>query len=382
MKFQTKAIHLAFSHDPKTEAVISPIHISTAYRFTGLEKNTGYDYSRSNNPTRTTLERTLAGIESAEFGTAFASGMAATDAILSVLLPGDEVVAARNLYGGTPRLFESFYRPRGINFIYIDGGDPATYRAAITGKTKFVWIETPTNPQLQILDIAAIAEVSRKAGVPLVVDNTFASPFLQRPIELGADIVLHSTTKYIAGHHDVIGGAVVTNSSEFHEKMRFFQNTAGAVPSPFDCYQVQRGIKTLGLRMRQHNENALALAQFLRLQPGVESVIYPGLEDHPQHQLAARQMHGFGGMVTFNLRGGLEEVRRFCGALKIFHFAESLGGTESLICHPTTMSHAVLSEEERLAAGITPQMIRVSTGLEDAEDLVDDLSQALEAARA
>lgn len=381
MKFETKAIRLAHEPDPKNRAVITAVHLGTTFQFAEMGEQPTFDYSRSNNPTRATLERTIAGLENAEHGICFASGMAAVDAVLSPLVAGDEVIAARNLYGGTPRLFESFYVPRGIKFIYIDGDDPAAYQKAVTPKTKMIWIETPTNPQLQLLDIVSIARVSREAGVPLVVDNTFASPFFQRPIDLGADIVLHSTSKYIAGHHDVIGGAVVTSDADWHEKVRFFQNTAGAVPSAFDCYLVQRGIKTLGLRMRQHEASSLAIARFLQKHPLVESVVYPGLPEHPQHGLAKSQMSGFGGMVTFVLKGTEEQVKAFCMAVRIFHFAESLGGAESLICHPTTMSHAVLSEEERLAAGITYQMLRLSVGLEHEDDLMEDLDQALKNAQ-
>jgi cystathionine beta-lyase/cystathionine gamma-synthase len=327
------------------------------------------------------LETTLAGLESAKHAVSFSSGMAATDAIVSGLVPGDHVLAACNLYGGTLRLFESFYVPRGVTFSYIKGESAAEFAAAIKPNTKFVWIETPTNPQLQIIDIAAVAEVARKAGVPVVVDNTFASPFFQRPLELGATIILHSTTKYISGHNDVIGGAVITDDDAFAEKMRFFQNTVGAVPSPFDCYLTMRGIKTLALRMRQHASNALAVASYLASHPFVSKVYYPGLPNDPHHALASRQMQGFGGMVSCDIRGGREEVNRFAKALKIWHFAESLGGTESLVCHPETMSHAVLSDEQRAEAGITPAMLRFSVGIEHPEDLIEDLRVALDAAK-
>lgn len=381
MKFETKAIRLAHTPDSTTNAVITPIHLGTTFQFSEVNKNTGYDYGRSINPTRVALERVLAGLEGAEFGIAYASGMAATDALLSVLVPGDEIVAARNLYGGTLRLFESIYTPRQVKFIYVDGGEAADFRAAITSNTRIVWLETPTNPQLQIIDIRAISAVCREKGVPLIVDNTFASPFFQRPLELGADVVLHSTTKYIAGHHDVIGGAVLTSDAKWHEKMRFFQNTAGAVPGPFDCYLTIRGLKTLAIRMRQHESNALAIARFLKSHPFVKDTIYPGLPDHPQHELARRQMDGFGGMVTFIVQGGTEHVNAFATSLKVFHFAESLGGAESLICHPSTMSHAVLTDEERARAGITPAMIRISVGIEHPDDLIADLAQALSAAQ-
>lgn len=380
MKFETKAIRLGHAPDPQSRAVIPPIHQGTTFQFTGIGENTGYEYSRTGNPTRTLLEQCLAGLEGAAHGIAFGSGMAATDAVLSLLKPGDEVVTARNLYGGTQRLFESFYTPRNIKFVYIDESDIDAYRAAITPRTKLVWLETPTNPQLQIIDIAAVAAVSREAGVLLVVDNTFASPYFQQPFALGADIVLHSTTKYINGHNDVVGGVVLTNDPQIDEAVRFFQNTAGAIPGPFDCYLTLRGIKTLALRMRQHGENAMAVARFLRAHPLVARVYYPGLESHPGHDLAARQMTGFAGMVTFDLDGGIEEVNAFVRALQIFHFAESLGGAESLVCHPTTMSHAVLTEEQRAQAGIGENMLRLSIGLEHQDDLVADLEGALAAA--
>ena len=378
MRFETKAIRLGHEPDPKTRAVIPPIHLGVTYQFNEVGIEPEFDYSRANNPTRALLERTLAGLENTRFGVCFASGMAATDGILSPLLPGDEVVAARNIYGGTWRLFESVYRPRGVNIVYVDGDDPADWKKAITGKTRMLWLETPTNPQLQIFDISAFAAIAHEAGLPLVVDNTFASPYFQRPAEFGADIVLQSTTKFLSGHHDVMGGAVMTNSEEWYEKLRFYQNTAGGVPSSFDCYLIQRGLKTLALRMRQHNETAQAVAEFLSDHPAVEKTLYPGLPDSPGHELAKRQMSGFGGMVTAFLKGTERDVKNFTERLRIFHFAESLGGAESLMCHPTTMSHAVLTEEERRAAGITYQMIRASVGLEHPEDLMEDLRQALQ----
>lgn len=380
MKFATKAIRLAHTPDAATNAVVTPIHVGTTFTFNDINSNTGYDYSRSNNPTRTALERVLAGLEGGEFCVSYGSGMAATDALLANLVPGDEVLAARNLYGGTLRLFESIYTPRQVKFVYIDGDDPQEYARLITDRTRLVWLETPTNPQLQVIDIAAIAAVCRRAGVPLVVDSTFASPYCQQPLALGAALVLHSTTKYIAGHHDVIGGAVITNDAQWHEKLRFFQNTAGAVPSAFDCYLTIRGIKTLAVRMRQICANAQAIAEFLEAHPLVEQVLYPGLPKHPGHSLARKQMNGFGGMLSFRLKGDEAMAGRFSRALKVFFFAESLGGCESLICHPKTMSHAVLTDEQRAAANIGPDMMRVSVGLEDAEDLIEDLRQALEAA--
>lgn len=381
MRFETKAIRLPQAPDPHTGAVVPPIHTSTTYIFTEILKTRGFDYSRSINPSRAALEGCVAALEGGAFCVSFGSGMAACDGVLSVLRPGDEVVAARNLYSGTLRLFDTYYAPRGNRFVYVEGNTLDQFRDAITEKTKFVWIETPTNPQLQILDIRALAAICRAKGVQLVVDNTFASPFLQRPLELGADIALHSTSKYISGHNDVIGGALVMNDPKLHEAIRFYQNTAGAVPSPFDCYLSMRGIKTLAVRMRQHCANAQKVAQFLAAHPLVERVYYPGLATHPGHDLAARQMSGFGAMLAFDLKhGGDPLLNAFFLAFKVFFFAESLGGVESLICHPTTMSHAILTEEQRLQAGITPRMVRVSIGLEHADDLVEDMAQALAAA--
>jgi cystathionine gamma-lyase len=380
VKFETKAIRLAHEPDPKHRAVISPLHLGTTFQFAHLGDEPQFDYSRSNNPTRDALERTLAGLEGGTYGVAFASGMAACDGVLATLKPGDQVVSARQLYGGMPRLFEEYYRPRGVDIRYVDQiDDPSAFTEAITGKTRMIWVETPTNPQLQLIDIAAVGEIAKQHQIPLVVDNTFASPYFQQPLELGADIVVHSTTKYIAGHHDVLGGAVITSNEKWYEKVRHYQNTAGAVPSSFDCYMISRGLKTLALRMRQHEASAFAIVKFLKNHPAVESVIYPGLEDHPQHELAKKQMSGFGGMVSVFLKADLEQIECFCLSFKIFHFAESLGGAESLICHPTTMSHAVLTEEERLAAGVTPQMIRISVGLEHEDDLIEDLENALQA---
>lgn len=377
MKFETRAIREAHSPDPTTRAVITPVYVGTTFQFTEVGVNTGFDYSRSANPTREAMERVLAAMEGGQHCVAYSSGMAATDAVLSILVPGDNIVAARNLYGGTLRLFESIYTPRKVDFKYVTGDCMKELEEAIDDQTRMVWVETPTNPQLQIIDIAAVAKICRAKKVPLVVDNTFASPYFQRPLELGADVVLHSTTKYIAGHHDVIGGAVITSDEWWHEKMRFFQNTAGAVPSPFDCYLITRGAKTLALRMRAHEENAMAVAKYLQKHPRVTKVLYPGLPDFPQHELAKKQMSGFGGMVTFSLDITEKQLNAMASRLKVFHFAESLGGAESLICHPTTMSHAVLTDEERAAAGINPGMLRLSLGIEHHEDLVEDLDQAL-----
>jgi cystathionine beta-lyase/cystathionine gamma-synthase len=305
--------------------------------------------------------------------------MAAVDAVLSILRPGDHVVASCNIYGGTRRLFESVYRPRQIEFTYLDGGEADAFAAALTKRTKLAWIETPANPLLQLVDVAAVGAVCRSRGVSLVADNTFATPVFQRPLTQGADLVLHSTTKYVSGHSDVIGGAVLTNSEALHEAIRFYQNAVGAVPGPMDCWLSLRGLKTLAVRMKQHATNAGTIALFLSRHPAVTRVFYPGLASHPQHDLARRQMEGFGGMVTFQVAGGTQAVGRFVKALKVFLFAESLGGVESLVCHPATMSHATMRASEREQIGITDGTIRLSVGIEDVTDLLADLERGLSA---
>lgn len=377
MRFATKAIRVGQPLDPTTRAVISPIHTSVTYAFDGIEKRSGYEYSRSGNPTRTALEECLAALEEGRHGLAFASGSAATDAALSILRPGDHVVAARHLYGGTSRIFEQLYRPRGIAFSYVDEETSQAYEQALTPQTKIVWIETPTNPLLRLVDIAALAEVTARHRVALVVDNTFATPWLQQPLVLGADVVVHSTTKYINGHSDVLGGAIVTRRADLHQAFYHYQNAAGAVLGPFDSWLTLRGLKTLALRMRQHEANAQRIAAWLTEHPRVEEAIYPGLVSHPHHELARRQMKGFGGIVTFRLRGERSAADAFVRALRVFTFAESLGGVESLVCHPSTMSHAGLTETERQGMGVTQGTLRLSVGIEDIEDLIEDLSQAL-----
>lgn len=379
MKFETRAIRVGQPVDTATGAVIMPIYQSTTYAFRGVGEpaSSGFEYSRTGNPTRTALQACLASLEEAKHCVAFSSGMAACEAVLSMLRPGDNVIAVANIYGGTIRLFDMVWKDRGVTFTYVDGKRPEAFAAAITPATKMIWIETPTNPNLELTDIAAVSDLARKRGVPVVVDNTFLSPYFQQPLTLGADIVLHSTTKYIGGHSDVIGGAVATNSAEFNEKLLFHQNTIGAVPSAFDCYLALRGVKTLAVRMRQHAANAQAIAEFLAGHPAVETVRYPGLPTHPQRELVARQMKGCGGMVTFELRGGRPALERFVSRLRCFFYSESLGGVESLVCHPQTMSHAVLTEEQRLAMGVTPQTARLSIGIEHIDDLLGNLKEAL-----
>jgi cystathionine beta-lyase/cystathionine gamma-synthase len=377
MQFSTKAIRVGQDPDQATNAVVVRIYQTVNFAFQDIGKHKGYEYTRSGNPTRTAYEQCLASLEEGKFGLAFASGLAAEDAVLSILRPGDHVVSSANIYGGTFRLFESVYKPRNIEFTYVDGTKPEAFADAIRPNTKLAWIETPANPLLQLVDIRAVAEVTRSKKVILVADNTFASPYLQRPLTLGADVVVHSTTKYVSGHSDVIGGAVMTNDSELHQAFYFHQNAVGAVPGPFDCWLSLRGLKTLAVRMKQHEKNARQIAEFLNRHPAVKKIFYPGLPNHPQHELARSQMDGFGAMVTFQLDGGLEQARHFVKHLRLFLFAESLGGVESLVCHPATMSHATMSRMERESIGITDSTIRLSIGIEDATDLIEDLEQAL-----
>jgi cystathionine gamma-lyase len=352
MRFSTKAIRVGQQPDPTTGSVIVPVYQTVNFTFQDVGRPHAYEYSRSANPTRTALEQCLAALEEARFGLAFSSGMAAVDGVLSLLRPGDHVVSAEHIYGGTFRLFEQVYRPRGVSFTYVDGTRPEAFAKAILPATKLVWIETPANPLLQLVDVRAVAKIAHDRGVKLVADNTFPSPYFQRPLTQGADIVLHSTTKYVSGHSDVIGGAVVTSDERLYQAIKFYQNAAGAVPGAWDCWLSLRGLKTLAVRMKQHEANARVVAEFLEKHPKVQETIYPGLAGHPQHELAKAQMDGFGAIVTFRLNGG-EQVRQFVKGLKLFLFAESLGGVESLACHPATMSHATLTPEERQRIGIT-----------------------------
>jgi cystathionine gamma-lyase len=374
--FATLAIHAGQDPDPATGAVITPIYATSTYHQEAPGRHKGYEYSRSGNPTRAALESCLAALEGGARGLAFASGLAATTAVLSTLRPGDEVAAAADLYGGTFRLLERVFRPWGLVARYTDDAGPDGFRKIITPKTKLVWIETPTNPLLQILDIAAVADLAHKAKAVLAVDNTFASPYLQQPIRLGADLVVHSTTKYLGGHSDVVGGAVV-GRRDLLEPIAFYQNAAGGVPGPFDAFLTLRGIKTLAVRMRQHCDNARRLAEWLVGRPQVERVFYPGLPSHPGHDLAERQMRDFGGMISVRLKGGKDGALRFMTRTKLFSLAESLGGVESLVCYPATMTHASIPADVREARGVDDGLVRLSVGIEDADDLQEDLRQAL-----
>ena len=375
--FSTLAIHAGQEADPATGATVVPIYATSTYTQEAPGRHKGYEYSRSGNPTRTALETCLAALEGGERGLAFASGLAATTAVLSILKPGDEVAAAADLYGGTYRLLERVFKPWGLVARYTEDASPEGFAKIITSATRLVWIETPTNPLLQIVDIAAIADLAHRAGARLAVDNTFASPYLQQPLRLGADLVIHSTTKYLGGHSDVVGGAVV-GSQELLQPIAFYQNAAGGVPGPFDAWLTLRGIKTLAVRMEQHCANARHLASWLAEHPRVECIYYPGLPNHAGHQVARRQMRDFGGMISVSIRGGREAALRFLTRTKLFSLAESLGGVESLIGHPATMTHASIPAELRQARGIGDGLVRLSVGIEDVKDLQEDLRQALE----
>jgi cystathionine gamma-lyase len=377
MKFATKAIHAGQQPDPTTGAVMTPIYQTSTYAQAGLGEHKGFEYSRTQNPTRSALEGCLAALEGGQFGLAFASGMAAESAVLSLLSAGDHLVSCDDLYGGSYRIFERVLRRYNVETSYAPAGDLAAYEQAIRPQTKMIWLETPTNPLLRLVDIQAVADIAHRHNLLLVVDNTFASPYFQQPLSLGADIVIHSTTKYINGHSDVIGGAAITSNREVYEAIKFYQNAAGGVPAPFDTWLTLRGVKTLAVRMRQHEENARAVASFLAEHPRVEKVYYPGLPAHPDHALARRQMSGFGGMVSFQFKGTMADVDTVVRRLKVFALAESLGGVESLVCHPATMTHGSIPKDIRESRGLTDTLLRLSVGIEDSEDLLADLEQAL-----
>lgn len=377
MKFATKAIHAGQEPDPSTGAVITPIFQTSTYAQTGLGEHKGYEYSRTQNPTRAALQDCLAALENGRYGLAFASGMAAEQTVLSLLNAGDHIVSCDDLYGGSYRIFERVMSRYNVETSYVSAGNTAEYEQAIRPNTKMVWLETPTNPLLRLVDIAAVVEIAHRHNLLVVVDNTFASPYLQQPLNLGADIVIHSTTKYINGHSDVIGGAVVLNDANIYESLKFYQNAAGGVPSPFDAWLTLRGIKTLAVRMRQHEENAHTVARFLAEHPRVEKVYYPGLAEHPDHELAKRQMKGFGGMVSFQFKGVVADVDKMVRRFKVFTLAESLGGIESLVCHPASMTHGSIPKEIRESRGLTDTLLRLSVGIEDIEDILADLEQAL-----
>lgn len=375
----TLAIHAGQSPDPSTGAVMTPIYATSTYVQSSPGQHQGFEYSRTHNPTRFAYERCVAALEGGSRGFAFASGLAATSTILEVLDSGSHVIATDDVYGGSYRLFERVRRrSAGLDFSWVDLADPAAFESAIRPETRMVWIETPTNPLLKLVDIAAISQIARRHGVIVVVDNTFCSPMLQRPLELGADIVMHSATKYLNGHSDMVGGMVVVGDNDgLAEQLAFLQNSIGGVQGPFDSFLALRGLKTLHLRMKAHCANAMALAQWLHSHSAVEKVVYPGLPSHPQHELASRQMDGYGGMVSIYIKGGADAARRFCERTRLFALAESLGGVESLLNHPAIMTHASVPDERRKALGISDCLVRLSVGVEELEDLTEDLDRAL-----
>jgi cystathionine beta-lyase/cystathionine gamma-synthase len=378
MKPSTKYVHAGMHPDPSTGAIMTPIYQTSTYVQEAPAVNKGYEYARSQNPTRKALEDAYALIENANYALAFSSGVAATDAVIKLLQPGDEVISSNDLYGGSYRLFSKVFEKFGIKFIYIDTTNVDTIKKTITDKTKLIWLETPTNPLMNITDIAAVAAIAKPGKILLAVDNTFASPALQNPIDLGADIVMHSATKYLGGHSDVIQGALMMNDKELREKLYFIQKSCGAVPGPMDCFLALRGIKTLGIRMKAHSENGAKIAHWLKKHPKVSKVYWPGFEDHPGHAVAKKQMKDFGGMISFELKNdSIDEAKRVLSSTHLFSLAESLGGVESLINHPATMTHASIPREERIKNGLDDSLMRLSVGIEDADDLIDDLKKAI-----
>ena len=380
MKFATKAIHAGVHPDPATGAIMTPIYQTSTYVQDGVGNHKGYEYSRTQNPTRHALEKNIAAIENGKHGACFGSGLAAIDCVIKMLNPGDEVISTNDLYGGSYRIFNTIFAKYGIVFHFVDMQDPANVQALVNANTKLIWVETPTNPMMNIIDIEAMAQIAKNANALLCVDNTFATPYLQNPLDLGADLVMHSVTKYLGGHSDVVMGALVCNDDAIANEMYRIQNSSGAVTAPMDSFLVLRGIKTLHLRMQRHCENGAQIATFLQQHPKVAKVYWPGFESHPNHDVAKKQMRGFGGMISFTLKGNrLEDALSFVKNVEIFALAESLGGVESLIGHPATMTHASIPKDVREKSGVVDSLIRLSVGIEDAQDLIDDLEQALAA---
>jgi len=379
MKFNTKVIHGGQSHEKSTGAVMPPIFQTSTYAQSSPGKHKGYEYSRTANPTRTALENALSSIENGKFGLAFGSGLAAIDAVIKLLKPGDEVISTNDLYGGTYRLFTKIFEEYGITFHFVGMQDTKSIEQKITPKTKLIWVETPTNPMMNIVDITKVSDIAKKNNILLVVDNTFATPYLQQPLDLGADIVMHSATKYLGGHSDVVLGGLVVKEKELADKLYFIQNASGAVCGPMDSFLVLRGIKTLSIRMQRHCENGKTIAEFLKSHPNVEHVYWPGFSTHPNHEIAKKQMKYFGGMLSFTIKGNnFDKTIQTLEKLKIFTLAESLGGVESLVGHPASMTHASIPKEEREKTGVVDSLIRLSVGIEDVEDLISDLRQALQ----
>ncbi len=378
MKFGTKAIHAGVHPDESTGAIMTPIYQTSTYVQEGVGNHKGYEYSRTSNPTRSALEKNIAALENAEFGACFGSGLAAIDCVIKMLNPGDEVISTNDLYGGSYRLFTTIYEKFGVRFHFTGMSDAESVRALVNENTKMIWVETPTNPTMSIIDIAAMASIAKDSNAILCVDNTFATPYLQNPLDLGADVVMHSVTKYLGGHSDVVMGALVTNNEKIANEMYRIQNSSGAIAGPMDSFLVLRGIKTLHLRMERHCENGEKIARFLESHPKVDEVYWPGFASHPNHEIAKKQMKGYGGMISFTLVGNkLEDAFSVVERVKIFALAESLGGVESLIGHPATMTHASIPKEEREKTGVVDSLIRLSVGIEDADDLIEDLKQAL-----
>lgn len=378
MKFETKAIHSGQKPDAQTGAVIVPVYQTSTYQQEAIGKNKGYEYSRTGNPTRKALEDVLASLEDGRYGLAFASGVAATSAVFNLLKPGNHIVVGDDIYGGTYRLLEKIFKPWGLEISFVNIDDINNFESAIKKKTKLIWIETPTNPLLKIIDIKRLSAIAKRENIILAVDNTFASPYFQKPLTLGADIVVHSTTKYLSGHSDIIGGAVITSSEKLYADLKFYQNAAGAVPGPWDCWLIIRGVKTLAIRMKEHEKNALYLAKHLEKHPKVRRVYYPGLESNDGYKIAKDQMQGYSGMISFEINGGFENVEKFLSKLKIFTLAESLGGIESLVCYPAKMTHSSIPTKERERLGIKDNLIRLSVGIEHKKDLLEDLLYGLE----
>ncbi len=378
MKFGTKAIHAGVQPDPATGAIMTPIYQTSTYVQEGVGNHKGYEYSRTLNPTRHALEKNLAAIENGKFGACFGSGLAAIDCVIKMLNPGDEVISTNDLYGGSYRIFKTIFEKYGIIFHFVNMQNPAEVESLVNANTKLIWVETPTNPMMNIVDIEAMSKIAKKAGAMLAVDNTFATPYLQTPLDLGADIVMHSATKYLGGHSDVVMGALVTSNEEIANEIYRIQNSSGAVTGPMDSFLVLRGIKTLHLRVQRHCENGEVVANFLKNHSKVDKVYWPGFESHPNHDVAKKQMKGFGGMISFTLKGNkLEDALEIVKKVELFALAESLGGVESLIGHPATMTHASIPKEIREQSGVVDSLIRLSVGIEDAEDLIQDLEQAL-----
>lgn len=378
MKFATKAIHAGVHPDEATGAIMTPIYQTSTYVQEGVGNHKGYEYSRTLNPTRHTLEKNIAAIENGKYGACFGSGLAAIDCVIKMLNPGDEVISTNDLYGGTYRLFKTIFEKYGIKFHFVEMDISSKVETFVNKKTKLIWVETPTNPMMNIIDIEAMSSIAKKANAMLCVDNTFATPYLQNPLDLGADIVMHSATKYLGGHSDVVMGALVTSNDQIAKEMYRIQNSTGAVTAPMDSFLVLRGIKTLHLRVQRHCENGEKVARFLAKHPKIDKVYWPGFESHPNHEVAKKQMRGFGGMISFSLKGNkLEDAHELIKKVKIFALAESLGGVESLIGHPVTMTHASIPKEEREKIGIVDSLIRLSVGIEDSDDLIADLEQAL-----